>query len=954
MSATMSFAQGVQTGTIRGVVKDQQELAIPGATVTATSAAMLGARESVSDSLGYYSIPALPAGDYQVKFALAGFASLVHVVRVPLGLSVEQNVSMRAAGVAETVRVVAQAPTPIAAPVVGANFTHDEIDRLATPRTIEGIAQLSPAVTENSPSINQVVINGAFAFDNVFMINGVDVNDNLRAQPQNLFVEDAIQETEILTSGISAEYGRFTGGVINAITKSGSNTWSGSFRVNFQNPSWTTKTPIETTNRLDQLGESYEGTLGGPIAVDRLWFFGSGRYEDTDASNTLPVTLIPYTQNNKNKRGEIKLTGAPAPNHILQGGYLNNNTTTTNSSGALSFLIDPHSLDVIPVPNWYAFTNYRGVLGTHLLAEAQYSERRWSTGGGGTSTTLVDSPFFAATLGPYVFNAPYFDATDQEQRNNRQLTGSVTSHWDKAGSHDLKSGYEWFRGQRSGGGSQSSTSYVFDSDFALGATGKPLLDSTGSLIPTFVPGVSGVDFIPATRGAVLNVDTNSLYVQDHWAMTSRWSADLGARYEHVKAESTGGLIGVDNNRIVPRLAVAYDVQGNGHHVIHATYGMYSGSYNEQQIGANSPVVNAPDLFMVYQGPAGQGRDFAPGFNLANYPIAPGNAFVSVPPPSNVSMASNLKSPVVSEFTTSYGTNLGGMKGYAEATYVFRRTTSLIEDFQTTANGFTDVVLQGIDAGLVTNKVFMNTDLDHRQYQGLIFQSRYRISNRWTVNGHYTVQLQNDGNYEGETNAVPGATSMLGNYPEAFSAARSFPDGRLQDFQRHRLRIWSTYNVGLGQMGDLSLSGLWRVDSARVYSLSASNVPLTATQASILATAGYPDAPPPGVLYFGDRGSQEFKGSGLFDTSINYNVPVFRTLRPWVKLDVYNVFNNLKEISWNTTVKPDPNSPKDSLGLPTGYLPGPLFGQATSTSNFPAPFSGLTGGRTFRVAAGFRF
>ena len=405
MSATMSFAQGVQTGTIRGMVKDQQDLAIPGVTVTATSAAMLGSRESVSDSLGYYTFPALPAGDYQVKFELSGFASLVRIVTVPLGLTVEQRVSMRAAGVAETVRVVAPAPTPIATPVVGANFKHDEIDALATPRTLQGIAQLSPAVTENSPSPNQVVINGAFAFDNIFMINGVDVNDNLRAQPQTLFVEDAIQETQTLTSGISAEYGRFTGGVINAITRSGSNNLSGSFRINFQNPSWTVKTPIETKNRLDKLGESYEGTLGGPIVKDRLWFFGSGRYENTDASNTLPVTLIQYTQTTNNKRGEIKLTGAIAPNHVIQGGYLNNNTTTTNFSGALTFLIDPHSLDVIPLPNWYYFTNYHGVLGKNLLAEAQYSERRWSTGGGGTSTNIVDSPFFAATQGAYVFNA---------------------------------------------------------------------------------------------------------------------------------------------------------------------------------------------------------------------------------------------------------------------------------------------------------------------------------------------------------------------------------------------------------------------------------------------------------------------------------------------------------------------------------------------------------------------
>ena len=71
------------------------------------------------------------------------------------------------------------------------------------------------------------------------MLNGVDVNDNLFGSPQNLFIEDAIEETQVITSGITAEYGRFTGGVVNAVTKSGGNTFSGSFRTGFSNPSWT-------------------------------------------------------------------------------------------------------------------------------------------------------------------------------------------------------------------------------------------------------------------------------------------------------------------------------------------------------------------------------------------------------------------------------------------------------------------------------------------------------------------------------------------------------------------------------------------------------------------------------------------------------------------------------------------------------------------------------------------
>jgi len=89
---------------------------------------------------------------------------------------------------------------------------------------------------------------------------------------------------------------------------------------------------------------------------------------------------------------------------------------------------------------------------------------------------------------------------------------------------------------------------------------------------------------------------------------------------------------------------------------------------------------------------------------------------------------------------------------------------------------------------------------------------------------------------------------------------------------------------------VSLSGLWRVDSGLVYSLVARNQPITATQAGILEAAGYPDGPPNGgPVFFGERGSETFKGYGLLDLSVNYSIPVMGHARPWLKLDVFNVF-----------------------------------------------------------------
>jgi hypothetical protein len=159
-------------------------------------------------------------------------------------------------------------------------------------------------------------------------------------------------------------------------------------------------------------------------------------------------------------------------------------------------------------------------------------------------------------------------------------------------------------------------------------------------------------------------------------------------------------------------------------------------------------------------------------------------------------------------------------------------------------------------------------------------------------------------------------------------------------------------MNAGRFGDLAFSGIWRLNSAQVYSLRAGGVPLTGVQTALLKA--YPDAPASQTVYFGERGSQDFAGYGLFDLSVNYDVPVFKTLRPWVKMDVFNLFDNQKLIRWDTTVTPDPNSPVDSLGLPTGYLKGPRFGTAVSNSSYPQAIQGIAGGRMLRLAVGFRF
>src|SRR5262249_32388355 len=237
-AAPAARAQGVQTGTITGTVQSADGLSVPGVTVTATSPALQGLRNTVTDVNGIYIIRGLPPGVYAVAFEISGFKPATKQnLELTVGGTVEASQTLSVAGVAETVNVTAEAPVPapLARPTLSQVYTKHDVDVLPVGRTPAQIADLAPALTSNSPNAGQINIAGATAFDNVFMMNGVDINDNLFGTANNLFIEDAIQETNVLTGGISAEYGRFTGGVINMITKSGGNTFSGSFRENLGN-----------------------------------------------------------------------------------------------------------------------------------------------------------------------------------------------------------------------------------------------------------------------------------------------------------------------------------------------------------------------------------------------------------------------------------------------------------------------------------------------------------------------------------------------------------------------------------------------------------------------------------------------------------------------------------------------------------------------------------------------
>ena len=817
--------QGVQTGTVSGVVQSSDRLPLPGVTVSVSSPNLQGERTEVTDANGVYALRGLMAGTYRVSFDLSSFKSAVREgVAVNVGGVASVDATMSLASISETVTVTAEAPSAVTSPTHSQTYAKSAVDLLPVGRRPFDVSELASGVTTNTSNVSQVTLSGAFGYDNVFMVNGVDINDNVQGTANNLFIEDAIQETSVLTNGISAEYGRFSGGVINVVTRSGGNSFSGSFREGLSNPSWVTQTPLERTAAIthaDILSKAHEGTFGGPIIKDRLWFFAAGRRETANTANTFAQNGGGYTTTSTNKRGEVKFTGTVVPAQTLQVSYINNATEEANRSAlGTAPLLDASTLTTRQLPNRLFAANYNGAVTSRIFGTVQYSEKKQQfRNNGGTSTNILDSPFRTQGLasgvpGGLVYNAPYLDSTDPEDRNNRQFTGSVSSLLTskRFGSHDVKGGAEYFVSTGIGGNSQSSTGAVFVTDY-LTSGGTAVRDAQGTPIPVFTPNTSQVWTFQATRGAKIDIKTTSLYAQDRWMVSPRLTLDLGTRFEVVRSSASGGIQSVDTHSIVPRLAATYDVTGDGKTILSSTYGHYSGKYSQVQFAVNTAVGRPSEVDYVYTGPAGQGGDFAPAFDLANYTRVVFASFPTV----NVKVADGITSPLTKEFTLGLGREIG--RGHARATYAWRTQTDFIEDFVAFKNGTTTVPLVGTP---LTYRLYDNNATAFRDYQALMFEGGYRLRDNLTIDGHYTRQLRNNGNFAGEAAGQPGIPSIIGNFPEIYGPAldRLAPEGRLDNFQQSKLRVFGTYTQSLGRFGSVIVAPLWRVNSGGVFSLSA--------------------------------------------------------------------------------------------------------------------------------------
>src|SRR5262245_26040350 len=304
-----AFAQARLTGAdLDGTVRDESGGGMPGATVMATNGATNLSRTALSDTPGRFVIPALPPGSYRVSAELAGFAKATREDLVlQLGQSVALDFTLKVAKSEEVVTV--QAETPLVdvhntsvSEVVG----QQQIESLPiNGRNFISFAVITPGVTlDNTPqqgasATSGLSFAGQRARSNNVMVDGLDNNDAALGSVRAVFSQEAVREFQVLTNSYSAEFGKASGGVVNIVTKSGTNDVHGNVFGYFRDKRLNAKSHFE---RFDVFGNpidaekspfrqyQYGATLGGPLRKDKTFYFLSFERLDTSDSNLVTIS----------------------------------------------------------------------------------------------------------------------------------------------------------------------------------------------------------------------------------------------------------------------------------------------------------------------------------------------------------------------------------------------------------------------------------------------------------------------------------------------------------------------------------------------------------------------------------------------------------------------------------------------------------------------------------------
>ena len=898
---TFLLADATQVGIIRGRVLDESGAGVPGATVELVSGNQGFRRSQTTDATGNYTFAALQPGPYMVRASLSGFQSVEKTGNlVETGKTTEVDVTMRLAQAAESVTVTGEVPLVDKTDMSARTNVRAELtEKLAVTRNYQSLIASAPGVTNAAANPN---VHGALSGNNQYLFDGVDTTDVTTGTFGQNFNFEAIQEVVVQTAGISAEYGRAQGAIANVITKSGTNTFSGSAKAIVTNDDWdkqnSTKNPITGASfarvKFDEDVWRYALTLGGPIWKDHAWFFGAYEWADvpTPFSTTASSASHPtgtgeeYQQRTDVKLWDAKLTFQATPSHLF--------TAAANSDPISGFVVQYWGTGFVAerealtaqdqnscgdkageesICTWQA--RWAGVFGQNLSMEALYAEQS-----GDIFVTPFEgsgSPIFSFEDNLY-YNGATFDG--YVKRPRKQANVAATLYTNLFGNtHTFKGGVDYQDLESVAFFTYPTNRIFYVTDF------DPV-----SRNMTLTPGDLRVDFVDPAE----SVSTGKIwgfYALDRFEVGKHLFFNIGGRIDNQQADSDIGNTVIDTTTFSPRLTGVYDVFGNGKTLASAAYGRYY-QFLVQDIADS-----------VYAGVPQQANQDVFEWDGSQFVLVDQFRVGAGVTPVN----EDLKPSYLDEINLSLQQQLGntmavGIRG------IYRKWNDLIDDRR----------FVNAEGNKVTQPENFGDEL-RRYFKGIELTFEKRFSRNWQASMNYTLS-RSEGNHFGNY------TTQHFDYPTSNCTITGV--GTIPCSQ-------ATEN---NQYGYASYDRTHIVQAFTAYTLPLSWVSITAAPSGFWQS-GLPYQKQRNFTSNGETKTYLFdkRGSHRLPDYYQINFALEAVFKPWgpieigAKGEVFNVTNQETQIS-NASIR---------------LIPDSNFGAATARGSFQTP-------RQFRFTALVRF
>jgi hypothetical protein len=637
LALSMPAVAQEQTGQINGTVKDTSGAVLPGVTVEALSLATGAVASSVAtDGAGVYRFIGLRPGKYEISAKLQGFTTTKsQPVDLRLGQVLAVELALAVGGVAESVSVTAESPLiDTKQNARQSNIRDEQIALLPHGRDFTSLVTQAPGANAEA-KLGGLSIDGASAGENRYIIDGIETTDLQDGTSGKNLNVDLVEEVQIKSSGYTAEYGGAMGGVINTVTKSGSNDFHGTAGLQYQGNQtsgglslapgsvisgsgptvYSTGVPNLRTSLTNSDASEYVTypeddysryepsiSLGGPIARDKAWFFGAYnpaliKYDRTVTPETAenPAAASSVTT----RKDQIQFITANTTAQI--GNNLRTRVAYNNSwEKRKGLLANPNGLDpagtnyskTSEFPNWTLSANadwvpsQRFVVGmrggyyktdwhdTNVTNEPLY---RWNT------TNNIGFPGVPESLqhGTGFTSIPTNTGTDQDQFTRAFFHVDGTVYASAGGEHQVKFGMQYDRTGNKVLSGELRPRVTLRWGLGLAPTpDDPLMQG-----PFGYYSVRSQEVDPS-RGFITQGDIHmnnlGFFVQDAWTINNKLTVNVGVRTERerVPTYTTGADIpefGVDfgyKDKFAPRVGAAYDLRGDGKWKIFGSWGLF--------------------------------------------------------------------------------------------------------------------------------------------------------------------------------------------------------------------------------------------------------------------------------------------------------------------------------------------------------------------------------------------